>query len=103
MWSVQTWPATGQAPQSLARWQPSPIWPQYWPPGGVHETGVQSASTGGVTLMSIDGFESTTPGASTPVATSTAPPSLPPPPGLVGFTPAEQAPNSAAARPQAMP
>ena len=37
---VQVWPAPGHAPQSFDLWQPSPITPQYWPPVGVHDTGV---------------------------------------------------------------
>src|SRR4051812_34634141 len=98
MWSRHVWPAPEQAGHSLARWQPSPICPQYWPPGGVQDTGVQTEPSSCVMTMSIDGLTSMM-GASTRCATSGTPPSLPPEPaGWVGLTPAEQPASSARTR-----
>src|SRR5262245_46837048 len=99
MFAVQTWPAPAQAPQSFDRWHPSPIIPQYAPPVGVQDTGVQAASVGGMTEISMVGPSVTTTGtslagASLPVATST-PPSWP---GVAAvLTPAQPA-SSVAAR-----
>src|SRR5262245_6566174 len=77
MWSVHICPAPAQPPQSFEPWQPLPMMPQYWPPAGVHDTGVQAASVGGITTMSMLGA-STVAGASMPGATSLPPPSGPP-------------------------
>ena len=97
---VQTWPAPGQVPQSFDLWQPSPITPQYWPPVGVHDTGVQGGPSGVGIAMSTVGFTSAITGASLLIGTSALPPSLPPDPG-VALTPAVQpASNAVTARDQ---
>ena len=93
---MQVWPAPGHAPQSFDLWQPSPITPQYWPPVGVHDTGVHGAASAVGMPMSTVGFTSAITGASTPTGTSIPPPSLPPGPG-VALTPAVQPASSAAA------
>src|SRR4051812_44521600 len=83
-------PSPGQVPQFCIPLQPSLIWPQYCPPGGVQLMRVVHAAVSGVTPASCRGAGRSMPPSFPPLV---LPVPLPPPPpplgGCAGRTPAQ--------------